>query len=69
MRLLACALLLVLVAGSACQSRSRPWKVKPEYERRFGEARKACEALTDDADAFETCMQRRGWRREYPGGF
>lgn len=69
MRPVALGLLLVLVIGSACQSRSRPWKVKPENERRYGETREACEILTDDDDALEKCMRRRGWRREYPGGF
>jgi hypothetical protein len=68
-RPLALVLLLLLVIGSACQSRARPWKVKSENERRYGDTREACEILTDDDDGFEKCMRRRGWRREYPGGF
>ncbi len=50
-------------------STNRPWKVPPERERRFLDAEKACQKLTDDATAFEKCMKRRGFRREYPGGF
>jgi hypothetical protein len=60
------ALALVLALG-ACSS-DRPWKVSPERERRFLEAEKACRQLTDDEKAFEKCMKRRGFRREYPGG-
>lgn len=64
------ALLVLSLWGFAfgCSS-DRPWKVPPERERRFLEAEKACEKLTDDAAAFEKCMKRRGFRREYPGGF
>jgi len=56
---LAAALALAACAGS------RPWKVTPEKERRFHQSVEACELLTDEAGAFETCMKRRGWRREY----
>ena len=66
MRALALGFLLLSLG---CQSTARPWKVAPEKERQFGESRKACEMLTDDPEGFEKCMNRRGWRREYPGGF
>jgi hypothetical protein len=61
------ALVVALFAGLACAQ--RPWKVDVGQERRFGEARKACELLTDDTARFEDCMRHRGWRREYPGGW
>lgn len=56
----------LLAPGCASQ---RPWKVPPQRERRFQEAEQACRKLTDDAHAFDKCMKRRGFRREYPGGF
>ena len=58
----------VLALALACSS-SRPWKVTPENERRFGQATDACMKLTDTPDGFEKCMKRRGFRREYPFGF
>ncbi len=60
----------ILVAGLVvgCAS-DRPWKVNASDERRYGESVEACRALTDDAAGFVKCMKRRGWRREYPGGF
>ena len=69
MKLATGCVVAVLLALVACQSTSRPWKVDLEDERRFGQAREACEVLTDDAEGFEKCMRRRGFRREYPGGF
>jgi len=59
---LAAALALAACAGP------RPWKVTPEKERRFRQSVEACELLTDDPGAFETCMKRRGWRHEWPFG-
>lgn len=62
--LLAVALLLAL----ACASQPRPWKVAPKDERRFYQAQKACEQLTDTPAQYESCLKRRGFRREYPFG-
>lgn len=67
-RACALALWIPLVAAAGGCSSDRPWKVPPEKERRFLQAEQACRKLTDDADAFEKCMKRRGFRREYPGG-
>ena len=64
--LLAVAPLVALAV--ACASEPRPWKVKPKDERRFYQAERACEKLTDDARQYENCMKRRGFRREYPFG-
>jgi len=65
-RLLAVALLLGLVL--ACASQPRPWKVAPKDERRFYQAQKACEQLTDTPEQYESCLKRRDFRREYPLG-
>jgi hypothetical protein len=66
---LASVLILSLIGFAVGCSSGRPWKVPPERERRFLEAEKACKKLTDDTPAFEKCLKRRGFRREYPGGF
>ncbi|MBW2234920.1 MAG: hypothetical protein JRG85_05910, partial [Deltaproteobacteria bacterium] len=46
----------------------RPWKVAPKDERRFYQAQKACEQLTDTPKQYESCLKRRGFRRQYPLG-
>lgn len=59
---------LLAAATLACASEPRPWKVTADNERRFSQAHDACTKLTDDAEAFDKCMERRGLRREYPFG-
>jgi hypothetical protein len=65
-----------LVLGPGCLGTSPAWHIPKGSHERFREARKVCRQLTDDADGprpelFETCMERRGWRRErfYDGWF
>jgi hypothetical protein len=65
-RLIAIAPLLGLFL--ACASSPRPWKVAPKDERRFYQAQKACEQLTDTPEQYESCIERRGFRRQYPLG-
>ena len=65
-RLLAVAPLLGLAL--ACASQPRPWKVAPKDERCLYQAQKACEQLTDTPAQYESCLKRRGFRREYPLG-
>ncbi len=55
-----------------CAGSQAPWDVAPEDEGRFQEATRVCRLLTDDdagelmPDRFETCMTRRGWKRQGP---
>jgi hypothetical protein len=56
--------LAALALAAACAS-DRPWKVDPEEQRHFDQSRAACETLTDEPAAFDRCMERRGWRREW----
>ena len=65
-RLLAVAPLMGLML--ACASQPRPWKVAPKDERRFHQAQQACEQLTDTPQQYESCLKRRGFRRQYPLG-
>ena len=58
----------LLAMALACASEPRPWKVRPEDERRFYQAQLACEKLTDTPDQYENCLKRRGWRPSYPFG-
>jgi len=61
--------LAVLVMVSCAGSRA-PWDVAKGDEDRFRETTRTCRLLTDDGagelvpDKFETCMKRRGWRRQ-----
>jgi hypothetical protein len=52
-----------LAAATGCAG-DRAWKVAPEAQHRFDQSRDACEKLTDEPDAFDKCLRRRGWRRE-----
>ena len=61
------AVAVVLVLG--CVGSSSPWYIPKGAHDRFRQARKVCHELTDTADGpapelFDTCMERRGWRRE-----
>jgi hypothetical protein len=42
--------------------------VAPKDERRFYQAQQACEQLTDTPEQYESCIERRGFRRQYPLG-
>ncbi len=56
---------LVSAVLLACASEPRPWKVTPSNERLYHQSHDACTKLTDDPDAYEKCMERRGLRREW----
>ena len=62
------AVAALLALGLGCASQPRPWKVAPKDERRFYQAQKACDQLTDTPEQYERCLKRRGFRREYPFG-
>lgn len=55
--------------GVACAGDAPPWDVRPSERPRFEEVRRLCHALTDEdghtrPQAFERCMERRGFRRQ-----
>lgn len=61
---------LVLLAGPGCAGSQAPWDVAARDQARFEETTRICRLLTDDragemvAERFETCMERRGWKRQ-----
>ena len=62
----------VFLLSAGCAGSQAPWDVAPEDEERFQETTRVCRLLTDGAageqmpDRFETCMKRRGWKRQGP---
>lgn len=62
----------VVLFTVSCAGSQAPWDVAPKDQRRFQEATRVCRQLTDDSagelmpDRFETCMKRRGWKRQGP---
>jgi hypothetical protein len=59
---------LLLAVG--CAGSQAPWDVDPKDQRRFRKDEGVCRMLTDDKagelrlDRFDTCMKRRGWKRQ-----
>ncbi len=64
------ALFLVVFAVGCASDAGRPWHIPKGREGRFREANRVCHQLTDADDGtavrerFESCMKRRGWRKE-----
>ena len=62
----------VVLLSVGCAGSQAPWDVAPEDQERFRETNRVCRLLTDDdagelmPDRFETCMKRRGWKRQGP---
>ena len=60
----------VALLGLGCAGSQAPWDVGPLDVARFQETTRICRLLTDDSagelvpERFETCMKRRGWKRQ-----
>jgi hypothetical protein len=61
--------LAAALLGAGCASSASPWHVPAGSEERFREAQRVCHMLTDEhgvlqAERFDACMKRRGWKRQ-----
>ena len=59
-----------LLGAAGCTGSQAPWDVDPKDHRRFRKDERTCRLLTDGEagelrpDRFDTCMKRRGWKRQ-----